>query len=86
MAACLLMLCACTPARQSPEVRLIEPGCPRLIACQLPASNPLTNGDLEREKSRVEAAWAMCADQVDAIIQCQDKNDEQAGITEKRPL
>ncbi|HFJ4329273.1 TPA: Rz1-like lysis system protein LysC [Serratia liquefaciens] len=86
MAACLLMLCACTPARQSPEVQLIAPGCPRLIVCQLPASNPLTNGDLEQQKSRVEAAWAMCADQVDTIIQCQENNDEQAGIIKKSPL
>uniref|UniRef100_UPI0035C74233 Rz1-like lysis system protein LysC n=1 Tax=Serratia quinivorans TaxID=137545 RepID=UPI0035C74233 len=86
MAACLLMLCACTPARQSPGVQLIAPGCPMLIACQLPASNPLTNGDLEQQKSRVEAAWAMCADQVDTIIQCQEKSDEQTRITEKSPL
>ncbi|XYK63421.1 Rz1-like lysis system protein LysC [Serratia marcescens] len=80
------MLCACTPDRQSPEVQLIAPGCPRLIPCQLPASNPLTNGDLEQQKSRVEAAWAMCADQVDTIIQCQEKSDEQTRVTEKSPL
>nr|WP_230873542.1 Rz1-like lysis system protein LysC [Pantoea agglomerans] len=32
-----------------------------------------------------EAAWAACADKVDTIISCQDKEDEQAAILAKRP-
>ncbi|WP_230472579.1 Rz1-like lysis system protein LysC [Gibbsiella quercinecans] len=81
-----MMLSACTSAPQSPEVQLIAPGCPKLNACQLPASNPLTNGDLAQEKNRIEAAWATCADQVDAIIQCQENQNEKTGITKKGNL
>ncbi|ERK13274.1 hypothetical protein L579_0266 [Pantoea sp. AS-PWVM4] len=32
-----------------------------------------------------EAAWANCADKVDTIVNCQEKDDEQAAVLAQRP-
>ncbi|AER31205.1 Fels-2 prophage protein [Pantoea ananatis PA13] len=32
-----------------------------------------------------ETAWAACADKVDTIVTCQDKDDEQAAVLTRSP-
>nr|DAP67271.1 MAG TPA: hypothetical protein [Caudoviricetes sp.] len=32
-----------------------------------------------------EAAWAVCADKVDTIVACQERNSEQAAVFTQRP-
>nr|DAO28049.1 MAG TPA: hypothetical protein [Caudoviricetes sp.] len=32
-----------------------------------------------------EAAWANCADKVDTIVNCQEKDDEQTAVLTPRP-
>lgn len=72
-ALCLTLLSACANAPRLPEVQLIEIGCPSVTRCQLPQTQPLTNGDLRRDLETVEAAWHDCAAQVDMIYDCQQK-------------
>lgn len=70
---CLLLLSACTSGQPSMVVQTIAIGCPRVIACQLPASKLLNNQDLSAEISALELAWHECAAQIDMIIDCQQK-------------
>ena len=70
-AACLTLLSACAAGPKLPEVQLIEIGCPSVTRCQLPPTQPLTNGDLRRDLEAIEAAWHDCAAQVDMINDCQ---------------
>lgn len=44
-----------------------------------------TNGDLNALLDETEAAWAVCADKVDMIIACQERNSEQTTIPAPRP-
>ncbi|EKZ5324100.1 TPA: hypothetical protein MDW42_005394 [Klebsiella quasipneumoniae] len=44
-----------------------------------------TNGDLLTALDEAEAAWAVCADKVDTIISCQERDSEQASILMPRP-
>lgn len=60
-------------------------GCPRITPCRLDEAAPHRNGDLLALLDDTEAAWAACADKVDTIISCQDKDDEQAAVLAKRP-
>lgn len=46
---------------------------------------PRTNGDLNALLDETEAAWAVCADKVDMIIACQERNSEQTTIPAPRP-
>ncbi|HED1428055.1 TPA: hypothetical protein R4S80_004923 [Klebsiella michiganensis] len=32
-----------------------------------------------------EAAWSVCADKVDTIISCQERNNEQTSVLTSRP-
>ena len=43
------------------------------------------NGDLNALLDETEAAWAACADKVDMIIACQERNSEQTTIPAPRP-
>lgn len=74
--ACLTLLSACAAAPPLPEVQLIEIGCPSVTHCQLPQTQPLTNGDLRRDLEAVEAAWHDCAAQVDMIHDCQQNKSK----------
>ncbi|KAA8868325.1 hypothetical protein C1164_01160 [Klebsiella pneumoniae] len=60
-------------------------GCPRVTQCRLENSAARTNGDLLTALDEAEAAWAACADKVDTIISCQERNSEQASIFTPRP-
>ncbi|HBV4632715.1 TPA: hypothetical protein MDZ17_000551 [Klebsiella pneumoniae] len=44
-----------------------------------------TNGDLLTALDEVEAAWSFCADKVDTIISCQERNSEQTSVPSPRP-
>ncbi|MEN4769013.1 Rz1-like lysis system protein LysC [Duffyella gerundensis] len=80
-----MLLSGCASDRPSPEVSLTVSGCPRITRCHLPESDPHNNGDLNRLLDDTEAAWASCADKVDTIVNCQEKDDEQAAIPARRP-
>lgn len=71
--------------RHSPEVQLTVSGCPRVTPCRLGQAAPRTNGDLNALQDETEAAWAVCADKVDMIIACQERNSEQTTIPAPRP-
>ena len=60
-------------------------GCPKITRCRLEASAPRSNGELNAALDETEAAWASCADKVDTIVTCQEKDDEQAAILAKIP-
>ena len=68
---CLTLLAGCGTAPPSPAPQLIVTGCPAVVPCQLPATGPLSNGDLLTDQDRAEAAWADCADQVDMVYKHQ---------------
>ncbi|MBT1752879.1 Rz1-like lysis system protein LysC [Enterobacter hormaechei subsp. xiangfangensis] len=82
---CLLTLSGCGGVRPSPEVQLTVNGCPRVTPCSLNPSAPRTNGDLNVMLDETEAAWAVCADKVDTIVACQERNSEQAAVLTQRP-
>ena len=82
---CLLTLSGCGNAPHSPEVQLTVSGCPRVTPCQLDQAAPHNNGDLNALLDETEAAWAVCADKVDMIIACQERNSEQTTIPAPRP-
>lgn len=58
---------------------------PRLKQVALDQATPRTNGDLNALLDETEAAWAVCADKVDMIIACQERNSEQTTIPAPRP-
>ncbi|MDY7547275.1 Rz1-like lysis system protein LysC [Glaciimonas sp. CA11.2] len=68
---CLTLLPGCASVPPSSVPTLIVTGCPPVTRCQLPATAPTTNGALHLALERTEAAWAMCAAQVDMIVACQ---------------
>ena len=82
---CLLTLSGCGSVRPSPEVQLTVNGCPRVTPCSLNPSAPRSNGDLNAMLDETEAAWAVCADKVDTIIACQERDSEQAAVLTQRP-
>ncbi|MCK6733664.1 Rz1-like lysis system protein LysC [Enterobacter bugandensis] len=81
----MLTLSGCGNVRPSPEVLLTVNGCPRVTPCSLNPSAPRTNGDLNAMLDETEAAWAVCADKVDTIVACQERNSEQAAVLTPRP-
>ncbi|WP_395279202.1 Rz1-like lysis system protein LysC [Enterobacter bugandensis] len=81
----MLTLSGCGNVRTSPEVQLTVNGCPRVTPCSLNTSAPRTNGDLNAVLDEAEAAWAVCADKVDTIVACQERNSEQAAVLTARP-
>ncbi|MCY3452251.1 Rz1-like lysis system protein LysC [Citrobacter freundii] len=82
---CLLTLSGCGSVRPSPEVQLTVSGCPRVTQCRLERSAPRNNGDLNAVLDETEAAWAVCADKVDTIIACQERDSEQTAVLTQRP-
>ncbi|MBW3150224.1 Rz1-like lysis system protein LysC [Salmonella enterica subsp. enterica serovar Javiana] len=82
---CLMTLSGCGSVRPSPEVLLTVSGCPRVTQCRLERSAPRSNGDLNAVLDETEAAWAVCADKVDTIIACQERDSEQTAVLTQRP-
>ncbi|WP_394351241.1 Rz1-like lysis system protein LysC [Metapseudomonas lalkuanensis] len=70
---CLLLLTGCASAPPSPERPLTISGCPAVLPCTLPATTPTRSGDLLTDLDRLEAAWAECAAQVDAVYATQQE-------------
>ena len=81
---CQLTLSGCANVRPLPEVLLTVNGCPRVTQCRLERSAPRSNGDLNAALDETEAAWAVCADKVDTIIACQERDSEQAAVLTQR--
>ncbi|EOY9170783.1 TPA: Rz1-like lysis system protein LysC [Raoultella ornithinolytica] len=81
----MLTLSGCANVRPSPEVQLTVSGCPRVTQCRLEKSAASTNGDLLAALDEAEAAWSICADKVDTIISCQERNSEQTSVLTPRP-
>ncbi|WP_234922143.1 Rz1-like lysis system protein LysC [Salmonella enterica] len=81
----MLTLSGCGNVRHSPEVQLTVSGCPRVTPCRLEQAAPRTNGDLNALLDETEAAWAVCADKVDTIIACQERDSEQTAVLTQRP-
>ena len=81
---CLLTLSGCANVQPSPEVLLTVNGCPRVTQCRLERSAPRSNGDLNAVLDETEAAWAVCADKVDTIIACQERDSEQTAVLTQR--
>ncbi|WP_248589769.1 Rz1-like lysis system protein LysC [Dickeya zeae] len=70
-----MILSGCASAPPSQVAVLTVNGCPRLTPCRFPPATPQTNGELNTQLDETEAALATCADQVDAIIECQAKSN-----------
>ena len=51
----------------------------------VPPGKVSTNGDLLAALDEAEAAWSVCADKVDTIISCQERNSEQTSVLTPRP-
>nr|WP_230676192.1 MULTISPECIES: Rz1-like lysis system protein LysC [Yersinia pseudotuberculosis complex] len=68
---CLMILSGCASAPPSPGPQITVNGCPRVAQCQFPAAGPQTNGDLNDDIDRLEAALHACAAQVDTVFICQ---------------
>ncbi|WP_254785224.1 Rz1-like lysis system protein LysC [Collimonas sp. OK412] len=68
----------CGSAPLSPAPQLTLNACPAVTRCQLPAAAPRTNGALNLALERAEAAWAVCAAEVDMVYFCQQEADVQA--------
>ncbi|WP_312210327.1 Rz1-like lysis system protein LysC [Pseudescherichia sp.] len=79
------MLSGCAKGPPSPEMQLTVSGCPRVTPCSLNPSAPRTNGDLNAVLDKTEAAWVVCADKVDTVVACQERNSEQAAVLTPRP-
>ncbi|MDX6022870.1 Rz1-like lysis system protein LysC [Scandinavium sp. V105_16] len=78
------MLSGCAKDPPSPEVQLTVSGCPKVTQCRLERSAPRSNGDLLSLLDETEAAWAVCADKVDTIVSCQERDSEQAAVPTRR--
>ncbi|MGN1438093.1 Rz1-like lysis system protein LysC, partial [Yersinia enterocolitica] len=61
--------CVSAPPSMGPQITVN--GCPKVTACLFPAANPQTNGDLNDDIDRLEAALHACAAQVDTLFICQ---------------
>jgi hypothetical protein len=57
----------------------------QVTQCRLEKSAASTNGDLLAALDEAEAAWSICADKVDTIISCQERNSEQTSVLTPRP-
>ncbi|WP_244545050.1 Rz1-like lysis system protein LysC [Collimonas sp. OK607] len=62
---------ACGSIPPPPAPMITANACPAITRCSLPATAPRTNGALLLALERSEAAWAICAAKVDAVVDCQ---------------
>ncbi|WPX45661.1 MULTISPECIES: Rz1-like lysis system protein LysC [unclassified Undibacterium] len=62
--------CANIPTTAVPAT-IVQTG-PYVSRCQLAASAPKTNGELQLALERTQAAWADCAAQVDMLVDHQE--------------
>ncbi|WP_459618763.1 Rz1-like lysis system protein LysC [Bordetella sp. 2513F-2] len=70
------MLASCASAPPSPALQASVNSCAPVVPCVLTASSATTNGDLLQLIDRIEADWAICAAQVDAVVTCQQQANE----------
>ncbi|WP_353887939.1 Rz1-like lysis system protein LysC [uncultured Rheinheimera sp.] len=79
------MLAGCISAPKSTAQTNTELGCPFVTPCLLPPSNPIQNEDLSQDNEQLLQSWFFCAAQVEMIVQCQERQNEQAQPT-ARPV
>ncbi|MGA4473871.1 Rz1-like lysis system protein LysC [Ectopseudomonas chengduensis] len=70
---CLALLAGCMSAPPSPEQTLTVTGCPVVTPCSLLPAAPQSNAQLSDDNDYLQAAWAECAAQVDAVYQYQQQ-------------
>ncbi|EPB7321262.1 Rz1-like lysis system protein LysC [Yersinia enterocolitica] len=73
-----MTLPACTRAPDSIIPPITCAGCPRVVSCRIPASQPKTNGDLSEDNRQLERALVSCALQIETMKQCQESHDVKA--------
>ncbi|EKN5927802.1 hypothetical protein DVQ19_06265 [Yersinia enterocolitica] len=66
-----MILSGCVSDLPLPGPQITVNGCPRVAQCQFPPTEPQTNGDLNDDIDRLEAALHACAAQVDMVLVCQ---------------
>ncbi|BFI49829.1 hypothetical protein KD2_22720 [Yersinia pseudotuberculosis] len=66
-----MILSGCASDLPLPGPQITVNGCPRVAPCPFPAAEPQTNGDLNDDIYRLEAALHACAAQVDTVFICQ---------------
>ncbi|WP_235611725.1 Rz1-like lysis system protein LysC [Hafnia alvei] len=69
---CLMILPGCTPVPPSIPPQIIYSGCPKVVSCPIPQSQPKTNGDLSDDNRQLERALISCALQIETVKQCQE--------------
>lgn len=74
----LLQLAGCMSAPPSPEQTLTVLGCPVVTPCSLLPATPQNNDQLSDDNDYLQAAWAECAAQVDAVYQYQQQQPRAA--------
>lgn len=70
---CLALLAGCMSAQPSQEQTLTVLGCPVVTPCSLLPAAPQNNAGLSDDNDYLQAAWAECAAQVDAVYQYQQQ-------------
>ena len=80
---CLMLFTGCTSAPPLVAVQSTVVGCPLVIPCLLPASNPISNQGISSELDTCETAWHDCAAQIDMIIECQTKQEAKQKVKQQ---
>ncbi|MCU8087695.1 Rz1-like lysis system protein LysC [Shewanella sp. SM21] len=78
-----MIFAGCTSAPTLVAVQSTVVGCPLVIPCQLPASNPISNQGISSELDSCETAWHDCAAQIDMIIECQTKQEAKQKVKQQ---
>ncbi|WHZ42871.1 Rz1-like lysis system protein LysC [Rahnella bonaserana] len=78
-----MVLAGCTHVPPLPAPQIIYVGCPAVTSCPIPASAPVTNGDLSSDVRNLEAELVSCGLQVEAVKQCQEEHRVKTRPAEK---
>ncbi|WP_259231100.1 Rz1-like lysis system protein LysC [Rahnella sp. BIGb0603] len=81
----MTVLAGCTNVPHLPAPQIIYVGCPAVASCPIPASEPVTNGDLSSDVRNLEAALTACGLQVEAVKQCQEEHRVKTRTAAKSP-
>ncbi|WP_230676809.1 Rz1-like lysis system protein LysC [Yersinia alsatica] len=73
-----MTLPGCTAVPDSIIPPIIYAGCPKIVSCPIPPSQPKTNGDLSEDNFQLERALVSCALQIETVKQCQESQDVKA--------
>lgn len=82
---CLMLCAGCTTAPPVPPPVVVWNACPAVSLCPMPGSDPRSNGDLSADIRNLERALESCAQQVEAVKQCQDDLHAEARQSAQNP-